>query len=151
MTTTGEHVLQAAWVVLKVALYADDEAEAARRQLQRLNDPTAHAVEEVGVGYVGDGALLCGGLVDPSSHPTDRSTSIHPSRQGPAIAPMRALILDGDGATLVMGRRHWGLIRESGLDHLVEVAPHGWRAFEVRCALPCLARFGEGGALCDDT
>lgn len=46
---------------------------------------------------------------------------------------MRALILDGDGATLVMGRRHWGLVRESGLDHLVEVAPHGWRAFEVRC------------------
>lgn len=44
---TGEHVLQAAWVVLKVALYADDEAEAARRQLQRLNDPTAHAVEDV--------------------------------------------------------------------------------------------------------
>jgi uncharacterized protein (UPF0212 family) len=41
-------VLQAAWVVLKVALYADDEAEAARRQLQRLNEPTAHAVEEVG-------------------------------------------------------------------------------------------------------
>ncbi len=48
--TTGKHVLQAAWVVLKVALYADDEAEAARRQLQRLNDPTAHAVEEVGAG-----------------------------------------------------------------------------------------------------
>lgn len=41
-------MLQAAWVVLKVALYADDEAEAARRQLQRLNDPTAHAIEEVG-------------------------------------------------------------------------------------------------------
>lgn len=43
---------------------------------------------------------------------------------------MRALILDGDGATLVMGRRHWGLVRESGLDRLVEVAPHAWRAFE---------------------
>lgn len=50
--------------------------------------------------------------------------------QGPAIAPMRALVLDGDGATLVMGRRHWGLVRESGLHRLVEVAPHAWRAFE---------------------
>jgi hypothetical protein len=51
-------------------------------------------------------------------------------QQGPAIAPMRALILDGDGATLVMGRRLWGLIRERGLDDWVEVAPHAWRAFE---------------------
>lgn len=93
------------------------------------------------------------GLVGRRVGSPDPSMASKPKRrpQGPAIAPMRALILDGDGATLVMGRRHWGLIRESGLDHLVEVAPHGWRAFEVRrgscvvmlslclvCAYPCV-------------
>lgn len=47
-----------------------------------------------------------------------------------ATAPMRALILDGDGCTLVMGKKHLEILEASGLDSLVELAPHTWRAFE---------------------
>ena len=43
---------------------------------------------------------------------------------------MRALILDGDGATLVMSQHQYSLIHRTGLSHLLTLAPHSWRAFE---------------------
>ena len=47
-----------------------------------------------------------------------------------AYQPMRALILDEDGCTMILGRRHLPLITESGLEHMVDVAPSTWRALE---------------------
>jgi hypothetical protein len=43
---------------------------------------------------------------------------------------MRMLVMDGDGCTLCMGRRHLKLLQEAGLSDIVEVAPDSWRAFE---------------------
>lgn len=45
-------------------------------------------------------------------------------------SPMRMIVMDGDGCTLCMGRRHLKLLQEAGLSDIVEVAPHSWRAFE---------------------
>lgn len=47
-----------------------------------------------------------------------------------AGSPMRMLVMDGDGCTLCMGRRHLKLLQEAGLSDIVEVAPDSWRAFE---------------------
>jgi len=43
---------------------------------------------------------------------------------------MRALILDGDGATLVMSQAQYKRVVASGLAHLLHLAPSPWRALE---------------------
>eukprot|EP00952_Eustigmatos_sp_NYUAD-ZCMA_P007743 32625-Eustigmatos_ZCMA.PRE.1 len=43
---------------------------------------------------------------------------------------MRAMVLDGDGCTLVLDKKHLLLLHDAGLSHIIDVAPPVWRAFE---------------------
>jgi len=43
---------------------------------------------------------------------------------------MRALVLDEDGCTVILGRKYLPLLSESGLESMIDVAPSSWRALE---------------------
>lgn len=47
------------------------------------------------------------------------------------VPPMKALILDNDGCTVVISKRYLKLFEEAGFLPYLDVSPYTWRAFEL--------------------